>query len=271
MPELPEIETARRGIAPHILQHTVIKVTIRDGRLRWPVPARLGPVLRSHTVRSVERRGKYILVGFDHGWLILHLGMSGSLRIVPKGTPYRKHDHIELLFETGQGLRLHDPRRFGAVLWTDGDPHEHKLLCDLGPEPLLRSFNGSHLYKHSRKRTQAVKTFIMDSHTVVGVGNIYANEALFLAGIRPDTPAGEVSLPRYSALTACIKQTLKRAIRQGGTTLRDFVNSDGNPGYFQQTLNVYGRKGLPCKKCGQLIRHSILGQRATYYCNHCQH
>ncbi len=270
MPELPEIETACRGITPHILQHVVLKVTVRDSRLRWPVPANINTILRGHTVQQVTRRGKYILVGFEHGWLILHLGMSGSLRIVPEGTPYRKHDHVELVFDTRQSLRLHDPRRFGCLLWTAEDAHQHKLLCNLGPEPLHRGFSGNYLYKLSHKRAQAVKTFIMDSHTVVGVGNIYANEALFLAGIRPDTPAGKVTLPRYNMLTSCIKQTLKRAIRKGGTTLRDFVNSDGTPGYFQQTLNVYGRKGLPCKQCGQSIRHSIIGQRATYYCRHCQ-
>lgn len=270
MPELPEIETACRGIRPHILQHTVLKVTVRDARLRWPVPAKLNSILREHTVQHVTRRGKYILVEFEHGHLLLHLGMSGSLRIVEKNTPYRKHDHVELLFDTGQCMRLHDPRRFGCVLWTTDDPNQHKLLINLGPEPLLRNFTGTYLYKLSRNRTQAVKLYIMDSHTVVGVGNIYANEALFLAGIRPDVQAGEVSLPRYNKLTACIKQTLKRAIRQGGTTLRDFVSSDGSPGYFQQTLNVYGRKGQPCHVCGNLIKHRNINQRATYYCTHCQ-
>lgn len=270
MPELPEIETACRGITPHILQHSVLKVTVRDGRLRWPVPAKINTILRGHTVQHVTRRGKYILVGFNHGCLILHLGMSGSLRIVPKDLPYRKHDHVELMFNAHQCLRLHDPRRFGCVLWTTDDPYQHPLLRDLGPEPLQRSFSSKHLYKLSRKRSQAVKSFIMDSRTVVGVGNIYANEALFLAGILPKTPAGKVSLARYNKLTASIKQTLKRAIRQGGSTLRDFVSSDGTPGYFQQTLNVYDRKGMPCKNCEEPIRHAILGQRATYYCKHCQ-
>jgi formamidopyrimidine-DNA glycosylase len=271
MPELPEIETACRGITPHILGHTITQVTVRDGRLRWPVPARLGSILRGHTVLEVTRRAKYILVRFEHGWLILHLGMSGSLRVVPAGTPYKKHDHVDIQLDTGQCLRLHDPRRFGAVLWTTDKPEQHKLLSSLGPEPLSRSFNGKYLYTLSRKRTQAIKTFIMDSHTVVGVGNIYANEALFLAGIRPGTPANTVSLPRYNKLITCIKQTLKRAIKLGGTTLRDFVNSDGNPGYFQQTLNVYDRKGEPCRICGRPIHRTVMGQRATYYCGHCQH
>lgn len=270
MPELPEIETACRGIAPHILRHSVLKANVRDGRLRWPVPLKINSILRGYTVHHIIRRGKYILLGFEHGHLIIHLGMSGSLRIVPKGTPYKKHDHVELVFDTNQCMRLHDPRRFGCVLWTTDDPYHHKLLRDLGPEPLRRSFNGSHLYKLSRKRSQAVKTFIMDSHTVVGVGNIYANEALFMAGIRPETQASKVSLPRYNELVRCIKQILKRAIRQGGTTLRNFVNSDGEPGYFQQTLNVYGRKGLPCKNCGHTISCSMLGQRATFFCRQCQ-
>jgi len=271
MPELPEIETACRGITPHILSHVITQVTVRDGRLRWPVPTRLGSILRGHTVLEVNRRAKYILVRFEHGWLILHLGMSGSLRIVASGTPYKKHDHVDLQFDTGQCLRLHDPRRFGAVLWTTDNPDQHKLLRDLGPEPLSRSFAGKYLHTLSNKRTQAIKMFIMDSHTVVGVGNIYANEALFLAGIRPGTPANTVSLTRYNKLVTCIKQTLKRSIKLGGTTLRDFVNSDGNPGYFQQTLKVYDRKGEPCHICREPIHRIVMHQRATYYCEHCQH
>ena len=271
MPELPEIETACRGIAPHILQRRIIDVTVRDSRLRWPVPAQLPQTLRNHTVRHVRRRGKYILIEFAHGWLIMHLGMSGSLRIVPENTPFRKHDHVELRFDTGHCLRLHDPRRFGAILWTATDPEQHKLLRDLGPEPLHRGFDGAHLFTKSRKRRQSVKAFIMDSHIVVGVGNIYANEALFLAGILPGRAAGNISMERYRQLAACIKRVLKRAIRMGGTTLRDFVNSDGNPGYFQQTLNVYDRKNEPCRSCKTPIRHLMLGQRATYYCVYCQH
>lgn len=270
MPELPEIETACRGITPHILHQRVGKVRVNDGRLRWPVTVRLDSILRGHEVQGVSRRGKYILIEFRHGWLIVHLGMSGSLRMVPQGTPCRKHDHVELLFDTGQVLRLHDPRRFGAVLWTATDPLQHALLRDLGPEPLQRGFDGRYLFAQSRKRRQAVKSFIMDSHIVVGVGNIYANEALFMAGIRPGCAAGSVSLARYRLLAACIRRVLQRAIRMGGTTLRDFVNSEGNPGYFQQTLNVYDRKGEPCRKCGHPIRRSVMGQRATYYCTQCQ-
>lgn len=270
MPELPEIETACLGIAPHIIQRRIVGVTVRDHRLRWPVSTRLPHTLRTHTVRHVRRRGKYILIEFAHGWLIMHLGMSGSLRIVPEKTPFKKHDHVELRFDTGQCLRLHDPRRFGAVLWTATAPEQHKLLRDLGPEPLHRGFDGKHLFAKSRNRRQPVKSFIMDSHTVVGVGNIYANEALFLAGILPDLPAGDISMERYRRLAACIKRVLKRAIRMGGTTLRDFVNSEGNPGYFQQTLNVYDRKDEPCRNCKTPVRRSVMGQRATYYCVRCQ-
>lgn len=270
MPELPEIETACRGITPHILKRRITGVVVRDARLRWPVPADLKNILPGQIVQNVRRRAKYLLVEFEHGTLIVHLGMSGSLRIVPIGTPYRKHDHVEVQFNTGQALRLHDPRRFGAVLWTTELPDQHKLLSGLGPEPLQRSFNGRHLFNASRKRRQSIKTFIMDSRVVVGVGNIYANEALFLAGIRPGRAAGSVTLERYNKLATCIKRVLQRAIKMGGTTLRDFVNSEGNPGYFQQTLNVYDRKGLPCRRCKKPIRRSVLGQRATYYCSGCQ-
>jgi len=271
MPELPEVETTRRGISLHVLQQTVSRVIIRDGRMRWPVPDDLHKVLKGHSVHEVSRRGKYILIHFQHGTVILHLGMSGSLRMVPQDTPPGKHDHVDVRFDTGWSLRLHDPRRFGSVLWTRDDPYKHKLLRDLGPEPLHKDFTGAYLFEASRRRVQAVKTFIMDSHTVVGVGNIYANEALFLCGVRPSARAGKVSLARYDKLSLCIKETLAMAIKKGGTTLRDYTGSDGNPGYFQQTLNVYGRKGLPCRKCRQPIHHYIQGQRATYYCRHCQH
>jgi formamidopyrimidine-DNA glycosylase len=271
MPELPEVETTRRGISPHIIQQKVRGVTIRDGRLRWPVPAGLNHALKGKTVLDVTRRGKYILIHFPHGTAILHLGMSGSLRIVQADAAHARHDHVDIEFDTGQVLRLHDPRRFGCLLWTGADPHEHPLLKDLGPEPLLKDFTGVYLFERSRGRTQAVKTFIMDSHTVAGVGNIYSSEALFLAGIHPMARSGRISLPRYNDLALGIKQTLARSIKKGGTTLRDYTGSDGNPGYFQQRLNVYGRESLPCRKCLRPIRYSQQGQRATYYCPVCQH
>ncbi|MEX2352685.1 MAG: bifunctional DNA-formamidopyrimidine glycosylase/DNA-(apurinic or apyrimidinic site) lyase [Gammaproteobacteria bacterium] len=270
MPELPEVETTCRGIAPYITGQTIHKITIRNGQLRWPVPDKLDDILHGHTVVTVSRRGKYILPVFGHGTLIMHLGMSGSLRIVMQDTMPEKHDHVDIEFENGTILRFRDPRRFGCILWTTDAPDQHKLLATLGPEPLLKTFNGKYLFEKSRGRVQAVKTFIMDSHIVVGVGNIYANEALFLSGIRPATPAGKISGPRYKKLAMYIKKTLKMAIKQGGTTLRDFAGGDGKPGYFQQSLNVYGRSGQPCRKCKRPIRHQVIGQRATYYCGHCQ-
>jgi len=270
MPELPEVETTRRGIEPHLLDQTITKVIVRNRKLRWPVPSQLASELRQQTIRTIKRRGKYLLLGVDKGTLILHLGMSGSLRVLPVDSTPEKHDHVELQLASGQCLRLRDPRRFGAVLWTRRDPLKHRLLATLGPEPLLAEFDDDYLYARSRGRKQAIKAFIMDSKIVVGVGNIYASEALFLAGIHPQRAAGRISQKRYQQLTSAIKKVLTAAIRQGGTTLRDFTNSDGSPGYFKQRLKVYGRAGQACPTCTQPIRQQTIGQRASYYCPHCQ-
>lgn len=270
MPELPEVETTRRGIEPHLLGQRVTDVVVRNRQLRWPVPAGLKATLAGQKVHAVERRAKYLLLRMESGTLILHLGMSGSLRIVPLGTAADKHDHVDIVFANKQILRLRDPRRFGAVLWTRADPAQHKLLQHLGPEPLETDFDGDYLYHRSRKRKQAIKTFIMDSRIVVGVGNIYASEALFLAGIHPATAAGRISQPRYARLTESIRQVLQAAIAQGGTTLRDFTSSDGKPGYFAQSLHVYGRADEACAECGSTIRQIQQGQRSTWYCPRCQ-
>jgi len=270
MPELPEVETTRRGIAPHLEGLAVSGVTVRQRQLRWPVPKGLGRSLKGQTLRKVSRRGKYLLLGFDRGTVILHLGMSGSLRLVPCDTPAGKHDHVDIAFDGGPCLRLTDPRRFGAVLHTRGDPLTHELLARLGPEPLEPGFDGRWLFEHSRKRRQAVKAFIMDSKVVVGVGNIYASEALFLAGIHPRRPAGRISAARYDALAEAIREVLAAAIEAGGTTLRDFIQSDGRPGYFARELHVYGREGEPCPNCGTPIRQEVICQRSSYYCTTCQ-
>ncbi|MDH3947354.1 MAG: bifunctional DNA-formamidopyrimidine glycosylase/DNA-(apurinic or apyrimidinic site) lyase [Gammaproteobacteria bacterium] len=270
MPELPEVETTRRGIEPHILGNTLNRVVVRNASLRWPVPRNLSKTLAGMKVESLARRGKYLLLGFPSGSVIIHLGMSGSLRIVDCDTAREKHDHVEFVFQNNKCLRLRDPRRFGAVLYTTEDPLQHKLLANLGPEPLQRAFSGRHLYDHSRGKKVAVKLFIMNSKIVVGVGNIYANEALFLAGIHPKRIAGRLSAERYDRLAQAIKKVLRAAIKSGGTTLRDFTAEDGRPGYFQQKLNVYGKAGEPCPGCGTPIKHITLGQRATYFCPHCQ-
>ena len=270
MPELPEVETTRRGIAPHIEGKRVKAVVLRERRLRYPVPAALARELPGRRIERVERRAKYLLLHAGTGAVIIHLGMSGSLRLVAADAPVKKHDHVDVVMVGGMCLRLHDPRRFGAVLWTDGDPLEHDLLSRLGPEPLADTFTGDYLYERSRGRQIAVKLLIMDNHVVVGVGNIYANEALFLAGIRPQTPAEKVSRRRYQALAAAIQTVLRAAISQGGTTLRDFVNDAGKPGYFQQRLNVYGRGGEACRRCSTVIKRVTMGQRSTCYCPRCQ-
>lgn len=270
MPELPEVETTRRGIAPHLKHQTITDVIIRQYQLRWPIPKTLRKNIHQQTVRDIKRRGKYILIYFDNGTLILHLGMSGSLHIVDIDTPCQKHDHLDLIINQQCILRLRDPRRFGAVLWTRKPVAQHKLLKDLGPEPLENIFTAQHLYEASRKRKVSIKQFIMNSHIVVGVGNIYASEALFIAGIHPKRAAGKISLPRYQQLVTAIKNVLTAAIKQGGTTLRDFSNSDGKPGYFKQQLNVYGRKDKACPTCNKAITQSIIGQRSTFYCTHCQ-
>lgn len=271
MPELPEVETTCRGIAPHIKGRRVTQVQIRNGRLRWPVEPLLPAILPGQLINAVGRRGKYILVALDQGHLIVHLGMSGSLRLAGPTEIAKKHDHVDIILDDGQLLRYHDPRRFGSIHWTTAPVDEHWLLSGLGKEPLADDFDGDYLFRLSRKKSQAVKLFIMDSHIVTGVGNIYANEALFMAGIRPQTAAGRISRQRYQRLAVAITEILENAIRQGGTTLRDFVNSNGAPGYFRQELSVYGRKGEPCHKCERPLSGCVIGQRATYYCNHCQH
>jgi len=270
MPELPEVETTRRGILSHVRHHRVERVIVREPRLRWPVPPELPAMLEGQTINDVQRRAKYLLLPTDNGTLMIHLGMSGCLRILPANTPVMKHDHIDLLLETGNLLRLTDPRRFGAMLWTCEAIHDHPLIEALGPEPLSPLFTGETLYQQSRNRKQAIKTFIMDNHIVVGVGNIYANEALFKAGIRPDRPAGRISLARYQRLELAIRDVLSRAIEQGGTTLRDFVGGDGKPGYFRIELAMYGRAGEPCTACGTAIREVRLGNRSTCFCPQCQ-
>lgn len=270
MPELPEVETTCRGIAPHITGKTVQQVLVREPRLRWPVPADLAQVIEGHRLLSVSRRAKYLLLEFEHGHAIWHLGMSGSLRIVAANNPPMAHDHVDWLFDDGTVLRYRDPRRFGALLWCAGAPDQHELLRHLGPEPLSDAFSGEYLFQRSRGRKQAVKTFLMDGRIVVGVGNIYANEALFQAGIRPDRAAGRISSARYMRLTEQVKAVLARSIEQGGTTLQDFVGGDGEPGYFAQELLVYGRGGQKCVQCGSVLKEAVLGQRATVFCGRCQ-
>lgn len=270
MPELPEVETTRRGIAPHLVGHSVVSVTLRQAALRWPVPAELPALLQRRKLLAVNRRGKYLLLQFKHGHVLLHLGMSGSLRIVDVNQPAARHDHVDIRFNNNAVLRFTDPRRFGALLWTSEPPSRHDLLRHLGPEPLSDAFDGDYLFTRSRKRKQAVKMLIMDSKIVVGVGNIYANESLYLSGIRPGRAAGRVSRASYHTLAADIKAVLAKAIKQGGTTLRDFVGGDGKPGYFKQQLRVYGRAGEPCQRCGKPLKEVRLGQRSTVYCSACQ-
>jgi len=268
MPELPEVETTRRGIEPLVRGKRLLAVNVRDDRLRWPVV--LPEDLPQQTLRSVSRRAKYLLLEFDRGTLLIHLGMSGNLRVLPAGTPYLKHDHVELVFAQTQALRLNDPRRFGCVLWHPRGAQPHWLLQSLGPEPFADAFDGVYLKRLARGRRTAVKTFLMDARVVVGVGNIYANEALFLAGVRPTVRASRVTLAAYQRIVLEIRGVLARAIDMGGTTLRDFVKQDGNPGYFKQSLNVYGRAGEPCRNCGASLTGIRLGQRATVYCKNCQ-
>ncbi|MCW8125483.1 bifunctional DNA-formamidopyrimidine glycosylase/DNA-(apurinic or apyrimidinic site) lyase [Microbulbifer halophilus] len=270
MPELPEVETTRRGLGPHLEGHIVRSATVRQRRLRWPIDRGFEKRIAGAEILRLERRAKYLLVHTDRGCAIWHLGMSGSLRLVEADCPPEKHDHVDWTLDSGLILRYRDPRRFGALLWTGGDPVAHDLLSHLGPEPLSDDFHGDYLFQRSRGRRQSVKTFVMDGRIVVGVGNIYASESLFLAGIRPQTPAGRISRARYWRLADAIKRVLARAIDDGGTTLRDFIGGDGKPGYFAQQLNVYGRAGDPCPKCGASVREAVLGQRSTFFCNRCQ-
>ncbi|MGH1372025.1 MAG: bifunctional DNA-formamidopyrimidine glycosylase/DNA-(apurinic or apyrimidinic site) lyase [Cellvibrionaceae bacterium] len=270
MPELPEVETTRRGIEPHIVNRRVKAVTVRQPKLRWPVPNTLARTLEGEKLIDVSRRGKYLLLRFASGHLLIHLGMSGNLRIVSRREDPGFHDHVDIEFTADKVLRLNDPRRFGAVLWTSNAVEQHELIAHLGPEPLSDAFTAEYLYRRSRKRKQAIKAFIMDSKVVVGVGNIYANEALFAAGIRPTKAVGLVSRQKMELLVAEIKTVLAKAIKQGGTTLKDFVGGDGKPGYFQQQLQVYGRQGQPCRACEKPLKEVRLGQRSTVYCTNCQ-
>lgn len=269
MPELPEVETTRRGIAPYLEGQQVSRVIVRERRLRWPIPEDLDIRLSGQRIERVERRAKYLLIKAETGSLISHLGMSGSLRMVPAGQAVGKHEHVDIELASGMALRYTDPRRFGALLWSQ-QPLEHALLARLGPEPLGELFDGQRLYQLSRGRSMAVKPFIMDNAVVVGVGNIYATEALFAAGIDPRRAAGSLSRARYQRLAEEIKRVLAHAIERGGTTLRDFVGGDGQPGYFQQELFAYGRGGEFCKRCGSSLREVKLGQRASVYCPKCQ-
>jgi formamidopyrimidine-DNA glycosylase len=270
MPELPEVETTLRGIEPLICGRQILELVLRTAKLRYPLEQGWCEQLAGQRVISVSRRAKYLLIGLSGGNLIIHLGMSGVLRVVPAEMTEQKHDHIDLIFADGNALRLSDPRRFGVFLYTEKPFAEHRLLAGLGPEPLGDEFSGSYLYRLSRGRSRAVKPFIMDQKIVVGVGNIYANEALFRAGIDPRRQAVKVSLRRYRLLVAKIKEVLSEAIAAGGTTIRDFRRSDGRPGYFAQELQVYGREGEPCCVCETSIRSLRLGQRSTCYCPRCQ-
>lgn len=272
MPELPEVEVTRRGVAPHIEGRKVTAVILRHSGLRWPFPANLSRCLTGHAVQSTGRRGKYLLIRFGHGTLIIHLGMSGHLRILPVATPPRKHDHFDLV-QGDQVLRMNDPRRFGAVLWhakEAGAIENHPLLKVLGVEPLGEQFSGHLLYRETRGRSAAIKQVLLAGDIVVGVGNIYASESLFRAGINPKTPAHRISLARYEKLAHAIREILLAAIEQGGSSLRDFLAVNGNSGYFQQCYFVYGRTGDACRVCGSLIRQITQGQRSTFYCVNCQ-
>lgn len=270
MPELPEVETTKAGITPVALNQTISKIIIRAPKLRWPIPKNIAKILPGHTVRAIERRAKYLLLRFDTGTLIIHLGMSGRLRILNEDTPPQKHDHVDICFDNGITLRYTDPRRFGCILWTDEPPLEHKLLAELGPEPLTTAFTSKHLFAEAKNKKIPVKAFIMDAKVVVGVGNIYASEALFAAKIDPRKPAQQVSADQYAALTKEIKRILKESIAQGGTTLKDFYSAEGKPGYFVQKLKVYGREKEPCVTCGSAIQSQNIGQRNTFFCTSCQ-
>ncbi|AWB66919.1 DNA-formamidopyrimidine glycosylase [Saccharobesus litoralis] len=270
MPELPEVEVTRQGIEPHINQQTITKVIVRHRQMRWPIPEEVS-LLQDQIILSVKRRGKYLLINTAIGTLILHLGMSGSLRILPVTAEIKKHDHFELQLSNGQCLRLNDPRRFGAVLWQNWQQTEPlSQLASLGPEPLSDDFNAAYIKDKAKTKSIVIKNFIMDSKVVVGVGNIYANESLFLAGIHPKRPTNQVTEQEWQQLVSVIKQVLAAAIKQGGTTLKDFTNADGKPGYFVQSLNVYGRGGENCVTCGQVLNECKIGQRASVFCGFCQ-
>jgi len=273
MPELPEVETTRKGISPKAEHQTIEAFIVRNPNLRWPVESHLQHNLPGLVIQSISRRGKYLLLKTKAGTLLIHLGMSGNLRVLPKDTAVEKHDHVDIVLKNGFVVRLNDPRRFGSILWhdsKDGDISQHKLLSKLGPEPLSDEFNGDYLYQKIRTRKVAIKSFIMNSHVVVGAGNIYANESLFLSQIHPQTVASKLTKKQCHLLVDNIKQVLAAAIEQGGTTLKDFLSPDGKPGYFVQKLNVYDQAGKPCPICRTPIERLILNQRASYFCPNCQ-
>ena len=271
MPELPEVETIRRGIAPHVLGRRITHVVVRDRRLRWPIPPDLELQLAGRSIQSVDRRAKYLVLQLDNAdRLLIHLGMSGRIWVLEPGEPLVKHDHVDIELDSGRLLRFHDPRRFGAVLpWPAQEPG-HVLIDGLGPEPFGEGFDGEYLYRLSRGRRAAVKNFLMDGRVVVGAGNIYAAESLFRARIQPGRAAGRVSRAEYRELAQRVREVLAEAIEQGGTTLRDFAGANGEAGYFQQDLYVYGREGQPCRACATPIRRSVIGQRSSFFCPGCQ-
>lgn len=270
MPELPEVETTRRGLEPHVVGRRIRDVVVRNGALRWPVTRGLTRRLRGEAVLGIRRRGKYLLFDTGKGHLLVHLGMSGRLTMVAEGTPARKHDHVDVRFEGAKSMRLTDPRRFGAVLWLPEPAEKHALLKGLGLEPFDAAFTGEALHRLARGRKVAVKNFLMNSRIVTGVGNIYASEALFRARVNPLTAAGKISLARWTRIAEAIRTTLARAVEKGGTTLRDFASADGAPGYFLAECAVYGREGKPCPRCRTPIRAIRQGQRSTFYCPSCQ-
>ncbi len=270
MPELPEVETTRRGLEPLITDKKIVSIHIYKKKLRWEIPSHLTSTLKNQTIKAISRRAKYLLVQFEKGQLVMHLGMSGSIRVTPSSKPLRKHEHFEIKLDNLTSIRLHDPRRFGSVLWQNLN-ETISLLKNLGPEPLSYEFDNNSLHKASIGKSKNIKTFIMDSSVVVGVGNIYASESLFLAGISPKRKAGKTSKKRFNILTESIKNVLSDAIINGGTTLNDFYGVDSNPGYFSQLLSVYDREGMPCIRCSVKIKRIIQNQRATYYCPKCQH
>ena len=269
MPELPEVETTKRGLEPLIVNRRILSAHIYKKKLRWEIPSHLIETLKQKTIRNISRRAKYLLIELSDGQLVIHLGMSGSMSVAPSSEPLKKHHHFELKLDNFTSIRFHDPRRFGSILWQDNN-NQLKLLSDLGPEPLSYDFNDEVLYFASIGRSKNIKSFIMDSKVVVGVGNIYASESLFLAGISPKRVSGKTSKSRYETLTKSIKKILTDAINNGGTTLNDFSNVDGSPGYFAQILSVYDREGMPCMRCNGKIKRIIQNQRATYYCPKCQ-
>ena len=270
MPELPEVETTRRGIAPAVLGRTIERVVVREPRLRWRIPRSFAGAVGGQAIRNLRRRAKYLIFDLERGSLLLHLGMSGSLRLLPSDTPPLTHDHVDLVLDDAVCLRFNDPRRFGSLLWTNQDPLEHPLLAALAPEPLSDEFNATYLARALKGRRVAIKQAIMNSQVVVGVGNIYASEALFRARIRPRRAAGRLRREEIGALVEAIKAVLEDAIRAGGTTLRDYINPDGMPGYFRQKLYVYERAGEPCLACATPVKQFVQGQRSTYFCPQCQ-